>query len=79
MDVRELPPGEHAPDNSDRVTINVLPSGKAGFSGIYQAGTVTAHTVQVDEFPTEADAYDAAIQWAEDRRIETLYVERPDA
>lgn len=78
MEIREVPAGERAPDHTDRVIINVLPSGKAGFSGIYQAGDVEAHTVTQNDFDTEEDAYQAALEWAEARRIELLYVERPD-
>lgn len=79
MDVRELGPGERAPDDSDRVTINILPSGKAGFTGVYQAGNVDAHAIHGNDFPTESEALQAALQWAEDRHISVLYVERPDA
>ena len=78
MEIRELSTGERAPDHSDRVTINVLPSGKAGFSGIYQAGNVEAHTISQNNFDTEDDAYRAALEWAEARRIKLLHVERPD-
>ncbi len=79
MEVRELKSGEEAPDDSDRVTINVLPSGKAGFSGIYRAGAVEAHSIHANDFPTEADALEAALQWARERNVEVLYVQRPAA
>jgi len=79
VEIHETGPGAHAPDDSDRVVINVLPSGKAGFSGIYQAGTVTAHTVSMNNFESEEEAFQAAIIWAQERRINVLYVERPDA
>lgn len=78
MEIRQLSSDERAPDHSDRVIVNVLPSGKAGFSGIYQAGDVEAHTVSQNNFDTEDDAYRAALEWAESRRIKVLYVERPD-
>ncbi|HEX6376900.1 MAG TPA: hypothetical protein VFZ91_14405 [Allosphingosinicella sp.] len=77
MDVRELPPGEAAPEGSDRVTINVLPNGKAGFTSTHQAGSVQAHGIHENIFPTEAAAIEAALRWAEECRIEVLYVERP--
>ena len=79
MEIKDVPNGERAPDHTDRVAIHVLPSGKAGFSGIYQAGDVEAHTVTQNQFQSEEDAYQAALAWAEDRRIDVLYVERPDA
>lgn len=79
MEVRELVRGERAPDDSNCVTINVLPSGQAGFAGTYQAGDVEAHAIHRNDFPSEADAREAALQWARERRINLLYVERPDA
>ena len=78
MEIREVPSGERAPDDSDRVIINVLPSGKAGFSGVYQAGNVEAHTISQNNFDTEDEAFCAALERAEARRIKLLYVERPD-
>lgn len=68
MEVRELPRGEEAPEDSDRVTINVLPSGKAGFSGIVRQGGVTAHFLHHDDFTSESDALAGAVRWAEDRQ-----------
>lgn len=79
MEIICLEPGQKAPDPSDRVTVSVEPSGKAGFEGIFQAGTVEAVTVYQADYDSEEDAYQAAIRWAEAKRIETLYVERPDA
>ena len=79
MYVHQLPPGEKAPDHSDRVIINSLPSGKFGFSGIYQSGDVEAHTVTANDFDTEEEALNAALSWAEPKQIDTLYVEHPDA
>lgn len=79
MEVRELPRGERASDDTDRATINVLPSGKAGFTLVWQAGTVTAHVLQGNDFPDESAAFEAAKRAAEERNIEVLHVERPDA
>jgi hypothetical protein len=76
MDVCELPAGEAAPDGSDRVTINVLPNGKAGFTSTRQTGSVQAHAIHENVFPTEAAAFEAAVRWAQECRIEVLYVER---
>lgn len=77
MDVHKLPLGENAPEGSDRVTINVLPNGKAGFTSTRQAGSVQAHGIHENVFPTEAAAIEAAVRWAQECRIEVLYVERP--
>lgn len=74
MEIRQLSAGEQPPENSDSVTINVLPDGRAGFSGVYQAGTVTAHTVSRNNFDSEDEAVKAALEWAEAKKINTLYL-----
>jgi hypothetical protein len=76
MDVFELPRGERAPDDSDRAVINVLRNGKAGFTIVWQAGSVQAHVIHGNELPTEADAVDAALREARARNIKFLYIER---
>ena len=76
MNVHELPAGEHGPEHSDRVQINVLASGKAGFTGVRQMGNVTAHSVSPNSFDTEDEALAAALAWAEENNVKELYVER---
>ena len=79
MDVHELNPGDRAPDGSDYVTLNVLESGKIGFTGTRRMGDVDAHTVSPNSFATEDEALAAALEWGEETGIATLYVERPNA
>lgn len=78
MEVHELSPGDHAPEGCDRVTINKLANGKAGFTGIRKMGNVNAHSISPNSFENEDDALAAALSWAEDTGIEILYVERPN-
>lgn len=79
MEVHELAPGEHGPEDSDRVTINVLANGKAGFTGKRKIGNVTSHAVSPNSFDTEEEALAAAVDWAQETGVEVLYVERPNA
>lgn len=74
MEIRQLSTGERPPQNSDSVTINVLPNGKAGFSGVYLAGTVTAHTISRNNFASEDEALKAALEWAEAKKISILHL-----
>ncbi len=78
MKVHDVPRGQAASEDSDRITINALPGGKFGFTGHTKNGSVTAHAVSPDEFASEDEALAAAADWAEDNGAEVLYVERPN-
>ena len=77
MEVRQLARGEKAPEGSDYITLNVLESGKSGFTGTRRTGNVDAHSVSPNSFGSEEEALDAALQWAEENGLKVLYVERP--
>lgn len=77
MEVHKLAPGEHAPEDSDRVTINLLANGKAGFTGVRKMGNVNAHAVSPNSFQSADEALAAGVVWAEENGIEILYIERP--
>ena len=80
MEVRELAPGEHGPEESDRVRLTQLvEDGKYSFIGLRLKGSVTDHTVWTDSFGTEHEASTAALIWAEENGVKLLYVERPVA
>lgn len=77
MEVRELAPGEHGPEESDRVRLTqLIEDGKHSFMGLRLKGNVTDHTVWTDSFDTEEEAMTAAVMWAEGDGVELLYIER---
>ena len=79
MEIRHLTAGKSAPEDADRVTINTLPSGKAGFSGVVLTGSVSANFVHANDFDTPEDAEREAIAIAAARGATLLYVEHPES
>jgi len=79
MEVHHLAAGEHAPEDCDHVTINILRSGKSGFTGVRKMGNVNSHTVSPNSFDSEDEAVAAALIWAEENDVKILYVERPSS
>lgn len=47
MLIEDLEPGQKAPDDSDRIILSELPSGKFQFSGVVQQGSVMARFLEV--------------------------------
>jgi hypothetical protein len=79
MDIEDLEPGQRAPEENDRITVSLLPGGKFGFSGVALQGTVHAHFFEHGQYDTADEARAAGIAWAEERRVENLLVEHPNA
>lgn len=82
MKIVRLKPGERAPDDSDRITINSLPSGKHGVSGVTatrETRPAAVYMVTENAVASDSDAEAAGIRWAMQHPIDILYVERPDA
>jgi hypothetical protein len=82
MEIVRLKPGERAPDDSDRVTVNSLPSGKHGFTGVTatrEERPAAVYAGSENALPSYNEAEEAGIAWAEQHEIAILYVERPDA
>lgn len=82
MKIIRLKPGERAPEDSDRIVINSLPSGKHGVSGVTatrEARPASIHMVAENGMTSDGEAEAAGIRWAMQHPIDVLYVERPDA
>ena len=79
MDVEDLAIGQHAPEESDRITISRLPRGKYGFAGVALQGAVHAHFFEHGQYDTGDEARAAGIAWAEESQVGKLLVEHPNA
>jgi hypothetical protein len=79
MHIRDLEPGQQAPDAGDRILLSRQPDGKFAFNGIAQTGAVQAHFADSRSFDTLDDARAAGIEWAQGRQVVELIVEHPHA
>ncbi|MEA3052780.1 MAG: hypothetical protein QOG72_1683 [Sphingomonadales bacterium] len=80
MKIIRLKPGERAPDESDRIVINALPTGRYGASGITatrERRPAAVCMVTENSLASDGEAEAAGIRWAAQHPIEVLYVERP--
>lgn len=79
MEIVRLGPGERAPDNSDRITINSLPNGRHGVSGVTvdrATRGAAVHMITENSMPSADEAEAAGIRWAMQQPIDVLFVER---
>lgn len=79
MKIIRLEPGERAPDDSDRIVINALPSGRYGVSGITatrERRPAAVCMVTENSLPSDGEAEAAGIRWAAQHPIDVLYIER---
>ena len=80
MDIKELPAGQPAPDNQDRIILNELPSGLFRFDGVASVpGGATYNFSDHNEFASFDDAKQAGLDWARERGVRYLFVEKPNA
>ena len=79
MEVNHLAPGEHGPENCDRLRLGVDEDGKFDAMGIRLNGNVTAHSILPGTYDTEDEALAVGLAWAEENNIQVLHVERPNA
>jgi hypothetical protein len=77
MDIEDLEPGAKAPEDSDRIALTLLPSGKFEFSGVVLTGSVEAHFADHRTFDTLDEARNAGITWAKEKGAATLLIELP--
>jgi hypothetical protein len=79
MDVKELPAGEMAPPDSDKIKVSKTPSGAFMFAGNVQTSENGVIFHHIAEFSTYAGAKEAGKTWAKGNHAHLLYIENDDA
>jgi hypothetical protein len=80
MKIVRLERGERPPEDSDYITINSLPNGRHGVSGVTSTRALRPEAVTMvtrNSLPTDGEAEAAGIRWGMEQGIDVLYVVRP--
>jgi hypothetical protein len=75
MKIIRLNPGDRAPEDADRVRINLLPNGKAGWDGAIGYSNEALFGLSENYERSAADAEAEAIEWARRNGAEELFIE----
>lgn len=79
MVVIRLKPGERASDMADSVHIYALGEGRYSWGGSVAYAASAVFRPDDGDYPSYQAAEAEALAWAAHHRVETLYIETPDA